>query len=359
MQKIDNIEIKNFKSIRHQKIEGCKRINVFIGEPNVGKSNILEAISGYSLLNTKSFQSNSLKTLVRFSRFTDLFFNADTSSSIDIIINNNETLIYNLSDFKTLNLFISGLGNKSTVKNNITVQRGEMYLNVLINQDGKLAYKKDVIVDYPESKPLIKKYSFNSDIEFHTSESLSLNVPFGENLNDIVEVNPELRRECNEILKEYNLNLHFDRTELGNKLELRKTLSDGTTMTLDWNLIADTLRRLFFYKAAILSNQKAVLVFEEPESHMYPSYISKFTSDMMYDDNGNQFFIATHSPYVINDIMENLKKDDYSIYTVGYDKENGETLIRRMTDEELHEIYQYGVDLFLNLENYLPHAQQQ
>ena len=41
MQKIDNIEIKNFKSIRHQKIEGCKRINVFIGYPNVGKSNIL------------------------------------------------------------------------------------------------------------------------------------------------------------------------------------------------------------------------------------------------------------------------------------------------------------------------------
>ena len=80
---------------------------------------------------------------------------------------------------------------------------------------------------------------------------------------------------------------------------------------------------------------------------------------MMYDENNNQFFIATHSPYVINDFMENLKKDDYSIYTVGYDKETGETLIRRMTDEELHEIYQYGVDLFLNLENYLPHAQQQ
>ena len=45
MNFIDNIEIKNFKSIRHQKIEGCKKVNVFIGYPNVGKSNILEAIS--------------------------------------------------------------------------------------------------------------------------------------------------------------------------------------------------------------------------------------------------------------------------------------------------------------------------
>jgi hypothetical protein len=74
----------------------------------------------------------------------------------------------------------------------------------------------------------------------------------------------------------------------------------------------------------------------------------------MYDENDNQFFITTHNPFVINDFMENLKKDEYSIYTVGYSKETGETLIRRMTDEELHEIYQYGVDLFLNLENYLP-----
>lgn len=37
MRFIETIEIKNFKSIRHQRIEGCKRINVFIGYPNVGK----------------------------------------------------------------------------------------------------------------------------------------------------------------------------------------------------------------------------------------------------------------------------------------------------------------------------------
>ena len=49
MSHIKNIEIKNFKSIRHAKIEDCKRVNVFIGYPNVGKSNILEALSLYSI----------------------------------------------------------------------------------------------------------------------------------------------------------------------------------------------------------------------------------------------------------------------------------------------------------------------
>ena len=99
------------------------------------------------------------------------------------------------------------------------------------------------------------------------------------------------------------------------------------------------------------------MLFEEPEAHMFPPYISKFTADVMYDKNDNQFFINTHSPFVINDLMENLKNDDLSIYVVGYKKEEGATFVRKLTDGELHEIYQYGIDLYLNLENFLFHEQ--
>ena len=43
----------------------------------------------------------------------------------------------------------------------------------------------------------------------------------------------------------------------------------------------------------------------------------------MYDENGNQFFIATHSPFVVNDFMENLKKDDYSYIQLAIAKRRG------------------------------------
>ena len=79
---------------------------------------------------------------------------------------------------------------------------------------------------------------------------------------------------------------------------------------------------------------------------------------MCSSDLGNQFFINTHSPFVINDLMENLKKEELSIYVVGYKKETGETFVRKLTDGELHEMYQYGIDLYLNLENFLFHEQQ-
>ena len=37
---IKYVEINNFKSIKHLNLDDCKRINLFIGYPNVGKSNI-------------------------------------------------------------------------------------------------------------------------------------------------------------------------------------------------------------------------------------------------------------------------------------------------------------------------------
>jgi AAA15 family ATPase/GTPase len=37
------LQITNFKSVRSLRLD-CKRINVFIGEPNTGKSNILESL---------------------------------------------------------------------------------------------------------------------------------------------------------------------------------------------------------------------------------------------------------------------------------------------------------------------------
>ena len=89
---------------------------------------------------------------------------------------------------------------------------------------------------------------------------------------------------------------------------------------------------------------------------MFPPYISKFTTDIIYDDNNNQYFSATHSPFVINDFMENIEKSDYAIFAVGYNQEIGETIVKKITDEEINEIYQYGIDLFFNLESFLQDA---
>ncbi len=78
-QHIQNIEISNFKSIKDLKIEGCKKINIFAGKPNAGKSNILEALGTYQLLKNQSHKKaidliNTLKDFTRFEDLEDVFF---------------------------------------------------------------------------------------------------------------------------------------------------------------------------------------------------------------------------------------------------------------------------------------------
>lgn len=88
MEYIKNIEIKNFKSIRHKKNEGYKRINVFIGYPNVGKSNILEALGLFSLLQLEGKENFDLDQICRVKNFSELFFNKELSDGAAVIKGN-------------------------------------------------------------------------------------------------------------------------------------------------------------------------------------------------------------------------------------------------------------------------------
>jgi AAA15 family ATPase/GTPase len=376
MSIINDIEIKNFKSIRHQKIEGCKRINVFVGEPNVGKSNILEAISLFSVYH----KTANFSDFIRVGKNTTLFFNGTIEKPIEVILNSyfRARVVYEKGGLFTSlqeDRFGDGFENIDKAIEDISVSlktdaRDNLLIkgSYIINDKSEIKYEgssylnlydsaiKDKAIERTNKKSPILKYEFKKSILYNSKEAYSLNHPFGENIFEIISTKTELHKSIIDLLNKYGLKFLYD-SEI-QEYKILNLLGDKF-FTVPYFMIADTLRRLIFHKAAIASNKNAVLLFEEPEANMYPPYISKLTSDIMYDENENQFFIATHSPYVVNDFMENLKKDDYAIYTVGYDKENGETLIRRMTDEELHEIYQYGVDLFLNLENFLPHAQQQ
>ena len=82
MKKIENLQIKNFKSIKTLDLD-CRRINLFIGEPNVGKSNILEAISFFSVPFHKN-EDKFLGDFIRYENLSNLFYNQDLNKPIQI-----------------------------------------------------------------------------------------------------------------------------------------------------------------------------------------------------------------------------------------------------------------------------------
>ncbi len=352
-QHIDHIEIKNFKSIRHQKIEGCKRINVFIGYPNTGKSAILEAISALSYL-LKDF-NESYSELCRFKLPVELFFNGNVSEDILIYISELVRIRFKYLDEHSFDFLVENLVDKSFTQDifDNETHKWESIKNIKYNDNGVNSKSITDLFDKFNS-PFgdllkVKKYCFqNSYNEFRTN-GLVLDFPWGKNLVDIVQSHKELRKEIIELFQFYNLELNIDQRI--NSMFGFKRLGDGLVYTIPFYQMADTLQRLIFYKAAIMSNKDSVLLFEEPEAHMFPPYISKFTGDIIYEkSNNNQYFLATHSPFVMNDFLENAR-DELSVYLVGY--KNGETIIKRLNDEDLNKIYQHGVDLFFNIESYL------
>ena len=67
-------------------------------------------------------------------------------------------------------------------------------------------------------------------------------------------------------------------------------------------------------------------------------------------DNKNQYFITTHSPYVMGALLESAG-DDLAVYVV--DMENNVTVVTRLTDDQLQEAYDNGIDMFYNIEAFL------
>lgn len=94
---IEKIEIKNFKSILNDNIS-LGRLNVFIGENGVGKSNILEALLFASIANTYNtidadlLYNNGFR-VCKLSLLLSSFKGKIQSTSIDINIDSNDGCI--------------------------------------------------------------------------------------------------------------------------------------------------------------------------------------------------------------------------------------------------------------------------
>ena len=78
----------------------------------------------------------------------------------------------------------------------------------------------------------------------------------------IIYTHFDIRKEVANLFENYNLKLLYNSTEKG--FSILKNLKDDVIFSIPYELVADTLQRLVFYKAAILSNKDSILLFEEP-----------------------------------------------------------------------------------------------
>lgn len=317
---IKNVSIRNFKSIKELDFK-AKRVNVFIGEPNTGKSNILEALGMFSLVHHYKGDIP-----IRYNEASNLFYNNLPYPTNEPSVQADQ--YYYGIDLKNMRAFEKR--SDEIMDELFEFGLNDEHLNVLMRPEDQ------------DSFPF-KFYSFKTLHRYIAMEKY-LTPPYGRNLFDILLTNRELKSLVSSLLKEkgYRLGLRMKDKEI----EIIKEV-DEVLYTFPYQTLSDTLQRVIFFWAVIETNKNATILLEEPESHMSANHIRDIAERIALDTD-NQYFLVTHNPYFLTTITEKTKPKDLAIFVTRLD--DYQTQLTQLTPDHITELLDLDSAVFLNLD---------
>lgn len=322
---IGTLRIVNFKSIKSLELN-CKRVNLLIGEPNSGKSNILEAIGLLSHLD-----NGDIKQFLRFEAMTDLFFDRILDDKIEIGFDKFSFTV----EFKDGRF--NGSFHEKVDSQGTKIQHAFHYGY----GGGRGGFSR------PELRQF-KFYRFVKRSEFPNPQSAFLKPPDGDNLLAVIMARKNLRRLLGEFFGKFGYRMVFRPQE--GKIDIQKELED-VVFSFPYSLASETLQRVVFYLAAMHSNQNSILTFEEPEAHAFPYYTKYLAERIALEENRNQYFIATHNPYFLTSILEKTPEEEVAIFVTSL--KNYQTKVKPLTKKQKTEILELGFDVFFKIGDFL------
>jgi predicted ATP-dependent endonuclease of OLD family len=318
---INKLMITNFKSIRHLAINST-RVNIFIGKPNAGKSNILESLGLLS-----SLYYLNLRNFIRLESPANLFYDEILDEPIEI-------------SFDLMK------GEEGPVR----------YTNTVVFENDRFHFKDGthtaMNIDYhfagsfSNAEKLyssIKFYRFKYSERFDDPSAAFLLPPFGTNLFAVIMAKKELKSLISDMFN--TLGLHLGLRSKDRTLEAVKHV-ENVFYNYPYITISDTFKRMIFYTAVLETNRDSTIVLEEPESKSFPIYTKEIAEWIGQDKNNNQFFISTHNPYFLKSVVEKTPSEDLSVFITYY--EDYETKVKKMSEKSLSEML--DIEPFFNLD---------
>ena len=312
---IGPVHIQNFKSIKDLSFT-AKRVNVFIGEPNTGKSNIIEALAFFS-----EGLGSAFKEILRFKATAELFFDQKVTNE----------LVVEAGPWRMNLRYANG-----TFKGSFS-DRGQPRDGFYMKPGGLQDWRSG-----PQTT--IRFYQFKPLEIFGNDQPGVLNPPYGDNLVAILYSNEALRQRIGAIIREKGFRLQLKPTE--HELLIAKDVNEEL-YSYPWTSVSETLRRVAFLIAALETNKKSTLLLDEPESNTFPFY-TKYLAERIALDGSNQFLLTTHNPYLLSSIVEKTPAKDLAVFVTRMEK--FETKVKPIPDKNLPELLELDSDAFFNLE---------
>jgi len=316
---LTNVQIQNFKSVRDLSFS-AKRVNLFIGEPNTGKTNILEAMA---LLSEGVHGPTEFKEVCRFRSVADLFTDQQVTIPITVAASGCRCV-----------LSFDGEQFQFTAKG---PRQGEQEAHYSLNQTGPQNGRVDLQYG-------IKYYRFKPGATTTTKVIGVLQPPFGGNLASVLYTNKRLRRLVSDLFRSRDFRLEIRPVE--NELRIAKA-KDDELFSFPYESVSETWKRIVFYMAVLETNQNTTLLLDEPEANTFPFYTA-YLAERIALDESNQFFLTTHNPYILGSIVGKTPVKDLAVFVATM--EDFCTKLKLASVDGLSKILDYGPDAFLNLD---------
>lgn len=330
MLKIENINIENYRGIQELNITNLKKINILVGDNNVGKTSLLEAI--------QIFSNPTIYTLSKISRQRDNY-----KPEIRMNILDSLHYLFNIND-NDKNIFVI----KGTIENKerevqIKVTKEKIYFlnkneNIINNQEEIDNYIYEIINDDKVEKLELNKYS-NFSFKITSPE---FKVYFIQTIDHIVNdifiellKSKEIKDKAVVLLKEFDKNI-VDIRYIPNEKNYIPVLELESGEYLPVALYGDGLKKALTMLNAIIKAENGVLLVDEYETALHTSIMQKvfkFMVEIAKKENV-QMFLTTHSLEAVDKFLYANEEilDDISI--IRLKKKENKTYAKVMTGKE-------------------------
>lgn len=317
--KICSIKIENFKAFKDVEMPLNPNFNVIIGENNIGKSTLFEAIHLWMLGFKSLIQANGKnfygKTTPRYISFDRLYFLRITKTD-DVFHTHKKT---------------------ASITINLLLEEKIYSLKINFEKPSSMDFYLRVKYEGQDFQSLSKKLReqglnlFNSIFIYHTRPVFNTikNEPFYNNAqlmkkislgksydvirNKILKGDPSERKfnrleeRVSKVFDE-QINIRLKNKNLQDEEYVRITVQVGNSKEVDISLVGSGILQVIdiFSTLEFINRREGslnILLIDEPDSHIHSNLQSSLIDELRSDFN-NQHFLITHNDRLINKAQE-------------------------------------------------------